>query len=414
MVSHRMSIMVLTILGFAMAAGFSLNNIIVTDKKPISWCFQRMPSYICHQDTPRTQRAALARVSMRNDANTLPVLDISPFLLDESSPAAKQVVKDLLQICTTIGFVYIVGHGIPPTVDSTLLNVARDFFNLDEADRLAIVNTQSPYFRGYTPVGNEKTRGKSDLRDQIDVGPEMEPVTNLSPQDPIWLRLRGPNQWPPALPSLRPAVTDWMTRMAALSRAILRALALGLGQPADHFEYAVHPDPEVLLKVIRYPAVPGGGQGVGPHFDAGLLSFILQDSVGGLEVLPDGAPPIPAPPMPGAYVMNLGEMLQLATSGALRATLHRVNSPPHPGPERISIAYFFNPRMEASVRPVPLPPALAAAAGSGQNADPSDPIFATYGYNWLKSRLRSHPDVAAVHHPDLVAAMSDLARGRGG
>jgi isopenicillin N synthase-like dioxygenase len=348
---------------------------------------------------------------MSYGAKSLPVLDISPFLADESSPGAQKVIKELLDICTTIGFVYIVGHGIPPAVDAAVLRHTREFFDLDDADRLAIVNTQSPYFRGYTRLGMERTAGAADWRDQIDIGPE-NPPSHPGPHDPIWLRLRGPNQWPPALPALRPAVADWMARMEALSRAVLRALALGLGQPADHFEYAVHPGPEVLVKLMRYPSLPGGGQGVGPHLDAGLLSFILQDTVGGLEVLPDGAPPVPAPPTPGAYVMNLGEMLQLATRGALRATLHRVASPPHPGPQRVSAAYFFNPRMEAVVRPVPLPPGRAAAPRAGAAADPGDPIFATYGLNWLKSRLRSHPDVAAIHHPDLVAAMPDLARAR--
>ena len=271
---------------------------------------------------------------MSHGLKSLPVLDISPFLLDESSPGGQKVVQELLEICTTIGFVYIVGHGVPPAVDATLLDVARQFFDLDEADRLAIVNTKSPYFRGYTRLGMERTAGASDWRDQIDIGPENPPPAAApSPQDPLWLRLRGPNQWPPALPALRPAVTDWMARMEALSRAVLRALALGLGQPADHFEYAVHPGPEVLVKVMRYPALPGGGQGVGPHFDAGLLSFIHQDGVGGLEVLPDGGPPIPAPPMPGAYVMNLGEMLQVPSPGpAGRARLPRAE--PRAAPTR--------------------------------------------------------------------------------
>jgi isopenicillin N synthase-like dioxygenase len=347
---------------------------------------------------------------MNSQATALPVLDISPFLLDENSPGGKEVVNDLMRICNTVGFVYITGHGIPETVSSSVLDLTRKFFDLPESDRLAIVNTKSPHFRGYTRLGMEHTNGAPDWREQIDVGPECAPVA-LALHDPTWLRLRGPNQWPPALPALRPAVSEWMARMEALSRTILRALALGLGQPADHFDYAVHPGPEVLVKLMRYPSVPGGGrQGVGAHQDAGLLSFILQDDVGGLEVLPDGgAPPIPAPARPGAYVMNLGQMLQLATGGFFRATLHRVNAPPHPGPHRISAAYFFTPRMESRLRPVALPPALAAAAAGpagGQNENPADPIFATYGENLLKTRLRSHPDVAAIHHPDLLPAQA--------
>jgi isopenicillin N synthase-like dioxygenase len=196
-----------------------------------------------------------------------------------------------------------------------------------------------------------------------------------------------------------------MEQMAALGRIVLRALAIGLGQRADLFDAVVHPDPEVLVKIIRYPAQPAGagtGQGVGAHHDSGLLSFIHQDDVGGLEVqYGDGF--VPAERVPGAYVLNLGEMLQLATHGYLRATRHRVVSPPS-GVERVSVAYFFNPCMEATLAPVVLPATLAARARGGQNVDPADPVFATYGDNWLKFRIRSHPDVAAIHHADLVAS----------
>ena len=118
--------------------------------------------------------------------------------------------------------------------------------------------------------------------------------------------------------------------MDTVGQAVMRALAIGLGQPADLFESVVTPDPEVLVKIIRYPAQDAAsdtGQGVGPHHDSGLLSFIHQDDVGGLEVLVGDAF-VSAPKIPGAYVLNLGEMLQLATHGYLRATRHRVVSPP--------------------------------------------------------------------------------------
>ncbi len=94
-------------------------------------------------------------------------------------------------------------------------------------------------------------------------------------------------------------------------------------------------------------------------------------------------------------------MLQIATDGYIRATKHRVVSP-SAGRERISIAYFFNPCMEATFEAIDLPAALAAEATGGTSTRPDDTIFSNYGDNWLKFRLRSHPDVAAIHHPDLV------------
>jgi isopenicillin N synthase-like dioxygenase len=334
----------------------------------------------------------------------LPVLDLTALRHEPQGPAARRLIQELRQVCHEVGFCYVVGHGVDPGLEARVLGAAARFFDLPEADRLAIANTNTPYFRGYTRLGAEHTGGLPDWRDQIDIAPEREPV-ELGPDDPAWLRLRGPNQWPDSVPELRPVVLGWMDQMADLGRLVLGALARGLGQPADHFDPVVEPDPEVLVKIIRYPALPDpatGGRGLGLHQDSGLLSFILQDDVGGLQVERDGRL-VAVEPRAGAYVLNLGEMLQVATDGYLRATRHQVVSPP-PGRQRISVAYFFNPCLESTLEPVPLPADLAASTTGGQNQDPDDPVFATYGENWLKFRLRSHPDVAAIHHADLVAA----------
>jgi isopenicillin N synthase-like dioxygenase len=103
------------------------------------------------------------------------------------------------------------------------------------------------------------------------------------------------------------------------------------------------------------------------------------------------------PGLDGAFVVNIGELLEIATGGYLRATEHRVNleSAESEGVERISIAYFFNPRLDAQIPMLSLPAELAARAQS--RPDPSDPIYSVYGRNAWKSRLRAHPDVAAAH-----------------
>ena len=332
---------------------------------------------------------------------SLPLLDIAAFISDPDG-AGSGFAEALTTACHDVGFVYLVGHGIDPRLERSVFESAGTFFALPEADRLQIVNTNSPHFRGYTRLGHEHTNGVSDLREQIDIGPERdEPV--VAADAPRWMRLRGPNQWPAAVPSMRPAVTAWMDAMAVLGQHVLRALAIGLGQREDLFTPVVSPDPEVLVKIIRYPAPSAEhstDQGVGAHHDSGLITFIMQDDVGGLQVL-RGHDFVDAPRIDGAYILNLGEMLQLATNGYLRATKHRVVSPAV-GRERISIAYFFNPSMEATLAPIDLPPTLAAQAPGGQNANPADPVLATYGDNWLKFRLRSHPDVAAIHHADLL------------
>jgi isopenicillin N synthase-like dioxygenase len=322
------------------------------------------------------------------------------------SGAGMDFVRRLRDACHDPGFCYLVGHGVPAELDAAIMARARELFALPERDRRALAITNSPHFRGYTVLGGEHTKGVSDWREQLDVGPE-EPAATAAPGDPAWRRLRGPNQWPARLPSLKPVVLAWMAAMDRVGLAVLRALALGLGQPLQHFDTFVLPRGDPHLKVIRYPAQAreaSTDQGVGMHHDSGLVSFVLQDGVGGLQVQRDGAL-LDATPIPGSYVMNLGEMLQAATAGYLRATPHRVRSPP-PGTERLSVAYFFHPRLDSVFAPIALPPELAAQARGGENVDPHDPVFATFGENYLKIRLRSHRDVALAHYGDVVPAAS--------
>lgn len=333
---------------------------------------------------------------------SLPELDLAPFMAAPHSAAGRELVAHMRDACHGPGFCYLRGHGVSAALDAKIMTVSREFFALPEPERRDLAIASSPHFRGYTVLGDERTKGASDWREQLDVGAE-EPAAIVKPGDAPWRRLRGPNQWPARVPAMRPVVLEWMRAMDRVGLAVLRALALGLGQPLEYFDNVVLPRGDPHLKIIRYPAQrrdADTGQGVGMHHDSGLVSFVLQDDVGGLQVELDGKL-VDATPKPGTYVMNLGEMLQAATHGYLRATKHRVQSPPS-GRERLSVAYFFHPRLDAVFAPIALPPELAAAARGGENSDPSDPIFSTFGDNYLKIRLRAHRDVALAHYADFA------------
>ena len=127
-----------------------------------------------------------------------------------------------------------------------------------------------------------------------------------------------------------------------------------------------------------------------------LTLLLVEPGTDGLQVEgPDGEW-IDAPPVPGAFIVNIGELLEVATGGYLRATRHRVLAPP-PGHDRISIPYFLNPGLDAQIPVLDLPADLAARS-RGVELDPDNPIFNTYGENAWKSRTRAHPDVAELHH----------------
>jgi isopenicillin N synthase-like dioxygenase len=257
---------------------------------------------------------------------------------------------------------------------------------------------RSPHFRGFTRLGGEFTRGEVDWREQIDIGPERPPIDGLNKSDYRWLQ--GPNQWPAALPELPGIVEEWDAALSAVARTLLQHWAASLGSPADVFDAAFAEAPATLIKIIRYPGRAAGAQGVGAHRDSGVLTLLLAEPGSrGLQVRKGGNGHsddgwIDVSPREGAFIVNIGELLEVATRGYLRATEHRVNLQ-HPASDRISVPFFFNPRLDARIRVLSLPDELEAPAQRVD--DPSDPIFAVYGRNAWKSRLRAHPDVAAAH-----------------
>ncbi len=329
----------------------------------------------------------------------LPVLDLS--LLDDGPEAAARFRDDLRAATHDVGFFYLTGTGVTPELEARLHRAALDFFALPEEDKLAIENVQSPHFRGYTRIGGERTQGRVDWREQIDIGPEREAIDTEDAPD--WARLIGPNLWPAAQPELRDVVLEWHDHLTGVARKLLRAWALSLGAPESYFDDHFG-DPSTLIKIVRYPGTtePEPQQGVGAHKDSGVLTLLwVEPGKGGLQVERDGEW-VDAPSVPGAFVVNIGELLEYATQGYLKATNHRVVSPRFPD-DRISVPFFFNPALDRTLPLIDLPDELAAQA-RGVTDDPGNPIHSLYGENALKSRLRAHPDVAARWHADLVAA----------
>jgi len=345
-----------------------------------------------------------AQTTPGNPLLTLPILDFS--LLDGSPTDAAQFRAELRQATHEVGFFYLTGHGVRIELQQGIITAARRFFALPEAEKLAIENTNSPHFRGYTRVGGELTEGAVDWREQIDIGVER-PAVASGPEVADYWCLQGPNLLPASLPELGTLAAEWIATLDVLSVRLLRAWAEALGAAPDFFDEAFAHAPSPLIKIVRYPgksndpAAQGeSAQGVGSHKDLGVLTLLyVQEGKGGLQVEKDGAW-IDAPSVPGAFVVNIGELLEIATNGYLKATMHRVISPAL-GDERISIPYFFGPALDATIPTIALPAELAAAS-TGVTLDPENPLFAVFGSNWLKSRVRAHPNVVEAHHPHLT------------
>ncbi|AIR87528.1 isopenicillin N synthase family dioxygenase [Pantoea rwandensis] len=330
-------------------------------------------------------------------AETLPVLDLA--LLELPDAEQSPYLAELRTTARDVGFFYLINHGINPQLLQNVQSITQAFFALPDEEKQRVSMIHSPHFRGYNRAGVEYTREQRDQREQFDIGAERVALT-LQDGDPAWKRLQGPNLWPEALPQLRPVIHAWQQAMTDVALRLLRAFAKSLSLPADAFDalYGSHPNEHV--KLIRYPgqASNASQQGVGAHKDSGFLTFLLQDEQRGLQVEVTPENWVDALPKSGAFVVNIGELLEIATNGYLRATVHRVLSPPAQK-ERVSIAFFLGAQLDAEVPIYQLPAPLAAEA-RGPTSDPNNPLLREVGWNYLKGRLRSHRDVAARYYTD--------------
>jgi isopenicillin N synthase-like dioxygenase len=333
-------------------------------------------------------------------SSALPVIDLAA--LDGGSDRPQPFHDELRNAARVSGFFYLVGHGIDPALTAEVFAVSRRFFDLPEREKAAVAMVNSPHFRGYTRNGAEYTRGAADWREQFDINAEREALPSGAGQ-PAWTRLQGPNQWPAALPELRSLLLRWQQAQTDVAIRLLRAFAVALGQSVDAFDGLIAQTPGEHLKIIRYPGrhETQGEQGVGPHKDSGILTFVAQHERDGLQVeTPSGWLDVKL--LPGSFVVNIGEVLELASNGFLRGTVHQVVTPPA-GTDRLSSAYFLGPRLDAEVPLLALPADIASLA-TGPASDPLNPLFRDVGRNTLKGRLRSHPDVARRWHADLLAS----------
>ena len=316
---------------------------------------------------------------------SLPVIDVSPLLGGGDKRAAVAIGA----ACRELGFFYATGHAIGADTLSALDRASRKFFALPESQKMKIAMARGGRaWRGYFPVGGELTSGKPDSKQGLYFGQE------LGADDPrvrAGLALHGANLFPDAVPELKPAVLRFMDEATRSAHAIMQGVALSLGLDAQYFRRTYTADPTLLFRVFEYPADDGEGWGVGEHTDYGLLTLLAQDENGGLQVkTPNGW--IEAPPIEGALVCNIGDMLDRLTGGVYRSTPHRVRN--ISGKSRLSFPFFFDPGWNAEI--VPLPAHANAHDDSRERWDRANvhAFSGTYGQYLLSKVSKVFPDLA--------------------
>jgi polar amino acid transport system ATP-binding protein len=282
--------------------------------------------------------------------DALPIIDVGALV--HAAPGRGEVARKIGQACRAHGFFYVANHGVDAALVAELEAASRRFFALEDATKLRWpMSLGGRAWRGYFPLGGELTSGLPDWKEGLYLG------TELADDDPLvraGTPLHGRNVVPD-LPGFRDTLLAYMAAVTALGHRLMEGIALSLGLDSDYFARRYTAEPLILFRVFNYPSrpVPPGTDarwGVGEHSDYGLLTILLQDDVGGLQVKTPGGW-VDAPPVAGTFVCNIGDMLDRMTGGLYRSTPHRV-AINRSGRDRLSFPLFFDPNFFSRVEPI--------------------------------------------------------------
>ncbi|KAJ7246122.1 Clavaminate synthase-like protein [Mycena haematopus] len=335
------------------AALSSMNNVGTAQSPGIS----RYPDASISDSVLLPPSSSSTTTTMDN-ASGIPIIDFAPFLPGSKSTSDDKLIvaHKIVASFKDIGFVYLLNHGIPPERSAEMFTWSKEFFAQDlETKNLAPHPSSGAHHRGYSSPGLEKVvqhvyDPSALAAHRTSAGPDVKESFECGRADDD----AQPNIWLPegVLPGFREACLEFYWLLHEVELTILRALALGLDLPEEYF-VALHGAADNQLRLLHYPSVPTASlqtsqiERIGAHSDFGSITLLLQDDVGGLEVEdPREAGSFrPAPPVPGALIVNAGDFMMRWSNDTIRSTIHRVRAPPHSvsdgmTPDRYSIPYF--------------------------------------------------------------------------
>ncbi|XP_046448257.1 2-oxoglutarate-dependent dioxygenase htyE-like [Daphnia pulex] len=300
---------------------------------------------------------------------SIPIVDLTALVRENDISNAHLIVKQLDEAFSTVGFVYLTNHGIDQTIIDKVLKASKHFFLLPDDIKKQTCRDYSKNNDGYVGI-NQEILG-------TDIHHEIKEAYNLTSSKSVF-----PSE--DTNPEFRSSVTDLALKLSELTRRLLACMALALGLTENYFVdrhrfmFQDQDKNATTFRTLYYPSlsesdIQPGIVRCGAHSDYGTITLLLQDSVGGLEVL-SGSKWIPATPIPGSILVNLGDLMQFWTSDRYTATVHRVLVPEEElrrKSTRQSIAFFVHPDNDVMV--------------SQLNGSSDQPAIGALDY--LKSRL---------------------------
>jgi len=276
---------------------------------------------------------------------TIPSLDLSRFYSDPEA-----FVQEMGEAYQAWGFAGITHHGIDKNIIINALRASEKVFALPD-------ETKKQYFkdnggtRGYTPFGTEVAKNAEhvDLKEFWHVGREIEgepPHKDLTP-----------NVWPEEVPEFKIAMLALYTELDKLSRTLLRAFALFIGEDQHYFDDKVNFG-NSILRPLHYPPILDPNLPnvrAGAHEDINLITLLVGSEQEGLEVLNKKGEWVGISMIEGTIICNVGDMLQRLTNHVLPSTTHRVVNPKGEAGKvsRFSIPFFVHPNPGTSLDALP-------------------------------------------------------------
>lgn len=368
--------------------------------------------------------------------HAIPVLDLSLSRHPNTKPAFLGSLRNAL---LDVGFLYIKDTGINDALVHDVIEQGKAFFDLPEEQKLEIQMKNVPSFLGevqvllygsvdrllngpcpgYNKLGNEITALKTDWREQIDLS---TPHPLPSPSSPLYHNLLSPNQWPNPkyLPKFQSTFETYISRMSKLSTYFTSLIAESLSLPSSAFDRFFDTNQQHKLKIVKYPDTaslpsPNQLQGVGPHKDSMLTSYLLQvPPHTGLQAQNLSGDWIDCPPIPFTLVVAIGQGLEALTHGVCKSTTHRVLSPMAGLGPRFSVPFFQGVSYDATFESVDIPVEILATRDERlkQRGEKriDDVEFTFTNGRWghlgeatLVNRVKSHVDVGERWYPEILA-----------
>lgn len=285
-----------------------------------------------------------------SDARDIQVIDLAPASSSDAS-ARKAVAWEIHKACRDTGFFYVANHGVSHDLMAGQLAWAQRFFALPLEDKMKLDMSRNKGPSGYEAMKLQTLDLGSppDLKEGFQFHREVDAQTSAD------RGYRGGNLWPENLPGFRAQMDAYHAAVMQLGKKLMSLLALSLDLPEDYFAQGLE-DLMCSVRLLHYPPQPADSAynqlGAGAHTDWGSITMLLQDDCGGLEVQHASGDWIRATPIPGTFIINLGDMVRRWTNDVYRSTMHRVLNNVS-NRDRYSVAAFFNPNYNYRVTCLP-------------------------------------------------------------